>query len=146
MGAHINRRPHNASSRRHARRHGSVRLRLTVACIYPSRLRASTFAWSSTTTNNHTSSLRLTLSSRHIRAPLQQPCAKLFRPYQRGRTTSKQMPLSRRASTPSLAQPDSTTGLGGVCEFCQILCYVISSTHPAFICPRINQTTTISTS
>jgi hypothetical protein len=70
-----------------------------------------------TTTNSHTSLPRLTLSSRHIRAPSQPLCAKLSRPCQRGRTTSNRTRLSRRASTPSLAQLDSTPGPVGVCDF-----------------------------
>jgi len=72
--------------------------------------------WTHTTTN-HTSPPRLTLSSRHIRAPPQPLCARLSRPCQRGRTTSKGTRLSRRALTPSLAQLDSTPGPVGVCGF-----------------------------
>jgi len=67
-------------------------------------------------TNNHTPPPRLTLSFRHIRALPQRPCAKLSRPCRRGRTTSKLARLSRRASTPSLAQPDSMPGPVGVCD------------------------------
>jgi hypothetical protein len=138
MGAYIDRRPHYTSSRRHARRHGPIRRRFTLARIHPTHLRASTFASPTvglTTTNYRTSPPRLTLLSRHIRAPPQPPCAKLSRTCQRGRTTSKQMRLSRRASTPSLAQLDSTPGPVGVCGFLSNL--VMLSIHfiPVFFFP-----------
>jgi hypothetical protein len=133
MGAHINRRPHDASSRRHARRHGPICCRFTLARIHPTCLRASTFA-PSTLLNSlplitHTSPPRLTLSSQHTRAPPQPLCAKLSRSCRRGRTTSKRTRVSRRVSTPSLAQLDSTPGPVGVCGFLSNPCYVVSSIH-----------------
>ena len=62
--------------------------------------------------DSHTSPPRLTLSSQHIRAPPQPPCAKLSKPHER--TTSMRTFLSRRASTLFLAQLNSTPGPIGV--------------------------------
>ena len=147
MGAYINRRPHDASSRRHARRHGPVRRWLPLARIHPTRLRMSTFARRQplvelSATTNHTSPPRLTLSSRHIHAPPQPLCAKLSKPCQHGRTTSKRTCLSRRASTPSLAQLDLTPGPVGVCDFLSNPLLRCQFNPSAFSFPRNNQTTT----
>lgn len=137
MGAHVDRGPHDASSRRHASCHGPASRRPTLACIHATCISVSMFALIRHVKRLNPSP-RLILSSRHIHVPQRLPCEKHSRPCQRGQITSKKTHLSKRVWTLFLAQLDWMPGPVGVCIifYSIISCVTFSSSA---------QTTTFST-